>query len=300
MAQSLSRLLRKEQFAFLGRNRAGWGSHLEHVRAFLGEGLQSADPVRPVLVLGAGPGLEVPWALAPPLTTGWDADPWSRAWTFLRHRRWAPWVYGDLTGGLADLEATALRCAMETWSRRRRDPQVAARRLAGLLPSLNPDPAALRHWLQQHHPGTILAANVMGQFGVVAQRLVEGILGTVEEPDPDRQDPVAEALEAWTARAIKAFLKVLQESGADLWLVHDRAVVFSGGGLALGPWRNDWTQQLEPERLPLEAQDPLAGQDVVVLLGQPSALRRKERWIWDLAPSQRHLVEALAWLPGNR
>lgn len=273
---------------------------MEHVRGFLGEGLQSADPARSVLVLGAGPGLEVPWAVAPPLTTGWDADPWSRSWTFLRHGRWAPWVFEDLTGGLAALEATALRCAVETWSRRRRDPRVAARRLAGLLPSLNPDPAALRTWLQEHHPGTILAANVMGQFGVVAQRLVEGILGTMEEPDPDRLDPLAEALEAWTARAIKAFLEVLQESGADLWLVHDRAVVFSGGSLVLGPWRDDWIQQLQAERMPLEAQDPLAAQDVVALLGQPSALRRKERWLWDLAPGQRHLVEALAWLPGNR
>jgi hypothetical protein len=301
MAQSLSRLLRKEQFAFLGRNRAGWGPHLEHVRGFLGEGLQSADPARPVLVLGAGPGLEVPWALAPHLTTAWDADPWSRSWTFLRHGRWAPWVFEDLTGGLAELEATALRCAMETWSRRRRDPGVAAQRLAGLLPSLKPDPTALRRWILRHQPGTILAANVMGQFGVVAQRLVEGILGMAAlEPDPDRPDPLSEALEAWTARAIQAFLKVLQESGADLWLVHDRAVVFSGGDLVLGPWRNDWTQQLEPERLPLEAQDPLAGQDVVALLGQPSAWRRKERWLWDLAPGQRHLVEALAWLPGSR
>lgn len=301
MAQSLSRLLRKEQFAFLGRDRAGWGPHLEHVRAFLGEGLQSADPVRPVLVLGAGPGLEVPWALAPPLTTGWDADPWSRAWTFLRHRRWAPWVFADLTGGLAALEATAWRCAIEPWSRRRRDPRVAAQRLAGLLPSLNPDPAILRQWIRQHQPGTILAANVMGQFGVVAQRLVEGILGTAAlELDPDRPDPLNEALEAWTARAVEAFLQVLQESGADLWLVHDRAVIFSGGDLALGPWVDDWTQQLQAERKPLEAHDPLAGRDVLALLGEPRAFQKRERWIWDLAPGQRHLVEALAWLPGKQ
>jgi hypothetical protein len=169
--------------------------------------------------------------------------------------------------------------------------------LAGLLPSLHPDPAELRQWLQLHRPGSILAANVMGQFGVVAQRLVEGILGAVEEPDPDRPDPLSEALEVWTARVIEAFLKVLQESGADLWLIHDRAVVFSGGDLVLGPWTNDWIQQLQPERMPLEAHDPLAGQDVVALLGKPEMLRQKERWIWDLAPGQRHLVEALAWLP---
>ncbi|MFN7959400.1 MAG: hypothetical protein U0P46_13890 [Holophagaceae bacterium] len=70
MSKPLSRLLRREQWAFLARDRSAWGEHLGRVRGFLGEGLQAADPDRPVLILGAGPGLEVPWALAPPATTG--------------------------------------------------------------------------------------------------------------------------------------------------------------------------------------------------------------------------------------
>ena len=168
MSKPLSRLLRREQWAFLARDRSAWGEHLERVRAFLGEGLQAADPARPVLILGAGSGLEIPWALAPRDTTGWDADPWSRAWTTLRHHRWAPWVFADLTGGLAELEATARRAARETWTGRGRDPEVAALRLAGLLPSLQPNPKSLRAWIEAHRPGTILVANVMGQFGVVA------------------------------------------------------------------------------------------------------------------------------------
>src|ERR1035438_5896883 len=107
MSKPLSRLLRREQFAFLARDRSGWGDHLDRMHAFLGEGLQSADPTRPVLILGAGSGLEVPWALAPPDTTGWDGDPWSRIWTALRYHRWPPWVFGDLTGGMSELEATS-------------------------------------------------------------------------------------------------------------------------------------------------------------------------------------------------
>jgi len=295
MSKPLSRLLRQEQFALLARNRSGWVEHLEKARAFLGEGLQSADPARPVLVLGAGSGLEVPWELAPLNCTGWDADPWSRVWTALRHRHWAPWVFADLTGGLADLEATARRAVQEPWSGRRRDRETAANRLAGLLPSLHPDPAPLRAWITAQRPGTILAANVMGQFGVVAQRLVEACFGAPPwNPDPERVDPLAEAVEAWTRRAITAFLMVLRDSTADLWLVHDRAVVFSGGPLALGPWEQDWSRQLQG-REGLEVSDPLAGLDVPMLLDvEANALARKERWLWPVAPGQRHLIEAVA------
>jgi hypothetical protein len=170
MSKPLSRLLRREQFAFLARDRSAWGDHLDRVRAFLGEGLQSADPARPVLILGAGSGLEVPWALAPPDTTGWDGDPWSRLWTALRHHRWPPWVFEDLTGGMSELEATTRRAVMEPWSGHRRALEAAKTRLAGLLPFLVPDPGALRAWIGAHRPGTILVANVMGQFGVVAER----------------------------------------------------------------------------------------------------------------------------------
>jgi len=295
MSKSLSRLLRREQFAFLARDKRAWKEHLARVRAFLGEGLQAADPGRPVLVLGAGTGLEVPWALAPPQTTGWDADPWSRVGTALRHQRWAPWVFEDLTGGLAALEALAHRAVAEPWSGRQRSPGAAARRLAGLLPSLHPEPAALRAWITERQPGTILVANVMGQFGVVAERLVETTFGwTPWEPHPERPDPLAEALETWTQRALTAFLGALRNSGADLWLVHDRAVVFSGGDLVLGPWEQDWMSQVRSNGAPIEASDALAGVDVAqVLQGEGLDPERNARWLWPLAPGQRHVIEAL-------
>lgn len=295
MSRSLSPLLRREQFAFLARDKRAWTGHLKKVRTFLGEGLQAADPTRPVLILGAGTGLEVPWDLAPPLTTGWDADPYSRVGTALRHQCWAPWVFEDLTGGLAELEALTRRAVSEPWSGRRRSLGAAARRLAGLLPSLQPNPGALNAWITERRPDTILVANVMGQFGVVAERLVETTFGRVPwEPDPERADPLAEALEAWTRRALQAFLEVLRDSGANLWLVHDRAVVFSGGELELGSWEPDWTHQVRSACPPIEASDPLVGMDVLrVLQGAKCRLERSDRWLWPLAPGQRHVVEAL-------
>jgi hypothetical protein len=296
MSKPLSRLLRREQFAFLARDRSAWGDHLDRVRAFLGEGLQSADPRRPVLILGAGSGLEVPWALAPPDTTGWDGDPWSRLWTALRHHRWPPWVFEDLTGGISELETTTRRAVMEPWSGHRRALEAAKTRLTGLLPSLVPDPNALRDWIGAHRPGTILVANVMGQFGVVAEKVVESVFGRSPwDPDPEREDPLAEALAAWTARAIEAFLRVLVESGADLWLVHDRAVVFGDGSLDLGPWEEAWTQHLRAQGPGLEASDALAGVNPsCLLLGNERNLIERARWIWPVAPGQRHLIEALA------
>jgi hypothetical protein len=299
MTKSLSRLFRREQMAFLGRDRSAWGPHLDRVRAFLGEGLQEADPVRPVLVLGAGSGLEVPWDLAPATTTGWDADPWSRIRTLARHRRWPPWVFEDMTGGLGELEQVARRCAAEPWSRRWRNQEEAARRLTGLLPSLTPVPRALRAWIQDHQPGSVLVANVMGQFGVVAQRLAEAILGPgAFEADPERADPLADALEAWTHRALRVFLTELRISGARLWLVHDCAVIFSEGGLDLGPWAEDWRGQLRAGGPSLEVHDPLAGLRVGEQLEACGTFQHRERWLWDLAPGQRHVVEALAWQPG--
>ena len=295
MSKPLSRLLRREQFAFLARDRSAWGDHLDRVRAFLGQGLQSADPMRPVLILGAGSGLEVPWALAPPGTTGWDGDPWSRLWTALRHHGWPPWSFEDLTGGMAELDATTRRAVLEPWSGHRREREVAKRRLAGLLPSLQPDPGALRVWIKAHQPGTILVANVMGQFGVVAEKVVEAVFGGPPwDLDPEREEPLADALAAWTTRALKAFLLVLRESGADLWLVHDRAVVFGGGSLALGPWEDAWASQLGSEGAPIETSDALAGVDVLsCLLEGGLDLAEKERWLWPVAPGQRHLIEAL-------
>jgi hypothetical protein len=204
-------------------------------------------------------------------------------------------MYGDLTGGLTELEATARRAVAEPWSGHRRDRDTAEKRLAGLLPFLHPDPAFLKVWIRDHRPGTILVANVMGQFGVVAERVVETTFGGPPwDPDPDRADPLAEAMEAWTWRAVTAFLGALRESGADLWLVHDRAVVFSGGTLELGPWEEVWARQVRSGAPVLEASDALAGVMVPGLLaGQGLEVARKERWIWPLAPEQRHLVEAL-------
>ena len=298
MSNTLPRLLRREQAAFLLRDGRAWGDHLNRVRAFLGEGLRAADPARPVLILGAGSGLEVPWELAPHRTTGWDADPWSRVWTLLRHQRWPRWVFEDLTGGFTDLEVAARRAIAEPWSGRRRHLELGARRLTGLLPFLQPDPAPLRAWIALHRPGTILVANVMGQFSVVAERLVEAALGgNPWRSDPEQADPLAEALEAWTRKALTAFLAVLRESGADLWLVHDRAVLWGGRPLVLGPWEEVWSSQLQTNGAPLEASDALAGVDVPALLaGGSLELTQKERWIWPLAPGQRHLVEALALL----
>lgn len=296
MSKVLSRLLRLEQHAFLARDRTAWTDHLDRSRAFLGQGLQAADPARPVLILGAGAGLEVPWELAPPLTWGWDADPWSRVRTALRHRRWPPWVFEDLTGGLEALAATARRAAGEPWSGRRRDREAAARRLAGLLPSLAPDPRGLRTWLETHRPGTILAANVMGQIGAVAERVVEAAFGQDSpwEPDSERPDPLAEALEAWTRRALEALLRCLAERGTALWLLHDRGVVFGTGPLELGPLAEPWTAQLRGGQA-LEAADPLAGLDVAEgLRAGGREILQQTRWIWPLGPGQRQIVEALA------
>ncbi|MFN7959401.1 MAG: hypothetical protein U0P46_13895 [Holophagaceae bacterium] len=185
----------------------------------------------------------------------------------------------------------------EPWSGRRRDPEVAALRLAGLLPSLHPDPTALRAWIEARRPGTILVANVMGQFGVVAERLVEAAFpGPPWETDPERPDPLAAALEAWTGRTLRAFLGVLAGSGAELWLVHDRAVVFSGGALELGPWEEAWGRQLSSKGAPIEASDALAGLDISPFLaGGGCHPIRQERWIWPVGAGQRHLVEALAF-----
>lgn len=294
MSKRLSSLLRREQVAFLLRDRAGWETHLARARAVLGAGLQAADPTRPVLILGAGSGLEVPWKLAPPRTTGWDADPWSRAWTALRHHRCPPWVFDDLSGGLAALDEVAGRTAAKPWSGQRRPAAQAISRLAGLLPSLQPDPAALRAWVATYRPGTILVANVLGQLGVVAERMVEAALGWAPwETDPERPDPLAEALDGWTRRALEAVLAVLLEGDATLVLVHDRAVIFRPDAVTLGPWEEDWTRQVQTGGRPLEASDPLAGVDLLAQARRAGRrLQGAERWLWPLAPGQIHLVEA--------
>ena len=297
---AVAQLLAREQRAFLARDRRGWQEHLAKVRGFLGQGLAQADRSRPALVLGAGSGLEVPWAIAPPGTTGWDADPWSRARTCLRHRRWPPWEFGDMTGGLTELEALAHRCSRESWGRQRARPRAAARsRFLGLLPSLNPDPAALAAWIAAHRPTTILSANVLGQFGAVAQQLLGRHLGSWwEEPFPP--EDLDEALESWIGRILRAQLALLARSGAALWLVYDRGVVHGTQALSLGPWTDPWPGQIQG-RGHAELEDALAGLDVgaeLAALGRP--VHHRERWLWPLAPGQVHVVEALACLASCR
>ncbi len=294
---SLAGDLAAEQRAFLGRNRSAWGEHLARVRGFLGQGLAAADPGAPVLVLGAGSGLEVPWRLAPPATVGWDGDPWSRLRTLLRHGRWAPWVFQDLTGGLEPLAALAWRTVRQPWSGRIRTGQATIRRLAGLVGLLDPQPGPLRDWIRRHRPGTILAANVMGQFGVVAQRTVERAFGGRPPwtDDPEQPDPLDDAIRVWTAKAVRAWLGALLESGADLWLVHDRGVLFGDVPVTLGPMEKAWVAQLRAER-PLEASDPLCGVDPVGEI-KNRAVSQHLRWIWPVAPGQTHIMEGLRIRP---
>ena len=289
--------LASEQRAFLGRDRTRWGEHRAAIRSFLGEGLRAAAPGAPVVILGAGSGLEVPWRQAPRGTVGWDGDPWSRVRTLLRHGRLAPWVFQDLTGGMAALHGTALRTARRPWSGRIRTSVTATRRLAGLVESLNPVPEALQAWIQQHRPGTILVANVMGQFGPGALRAVErAFRGHYPwTPDPEQQDPLYEALDRWTARAVRAFLAALLESGADLWLVHDRGVLFGTAPVTLGPMEEPWAAQVRAAS-PLEASDPLCGVDVLAEV-KGRMVERHHRWVWPVAPGQTHIMEAIRIQP---
>jgi hypothetical protein len=292
---TLKRLLAREQRAYLHRDRQGWEDHLVRARAFFEEGLRKANPSGPVLILGAGTGLEIPWELAPPGTTGWDADPWSRLGTALRHRRWPQWEFEDFTGGFQELEATLQRTLHLPNTLARRPSDLAARRLAGLVPSLKPQAAPLRRWIQKHRPGTILVANVLGQLGCLAERLVETAFQPVLpwEKDPDALDPLAEALDAWTGRAIKVVCETLRESGASLWMLHDRAVIHGDQPMVLGPLAEDWAGQIKSAS-PLEVSDPLVGLDLLRIFEQRSRIS-VHRWIWPVGEGQQHLMEALAF-----
>lgn len=291
----LRSLLAREQWAFLRRDRLRWEDHLARARAFLGEGLRAGGAA---LVLGAGSGLEVPWALAAQGTTGWDADPSSRIRTFLRHGRWAPWVFEDLTGGMETLARTAERCARQPGSGRIRATRTAGRRLAGLMNALQPEAAPLAAWIEAHRPAAILSANVMGQFGVLAQRTVERAFGGILPwmGDGEEEDVLDEAIRAWTARAVRAHLARLGEAGVPLWLLHDRGVVFGNPPLELGPLAASWLDQLVSP-VPLEVDDPLCGVDVAGAF-PGRALAGPVRWLWPVGPGQVHVIEALRVGPG--
>jgi hypothetical protein len=105
-------------------------------------------------------------------------------------------------------------------------------------------------------------------------------------------------MEAWTRRTLLAFLGVLRDSGADLWLVHDRAVLFGDvdGAVTLGPWEDTWHRQLRTKGASLDASDALAGVEASsVLLGKGLERIRCERWLWPVACGQRHLIEGIGF-----
>lgn len=292
---NLSKFLAREQRAFLGRSRRTWGNHLRLARTFFGEALEGADPARPVLILGAGSGLEIPWSRAPRRTVGWDADPWSRLLTLVRHRRFPEWIFGDFTGALADFEATLTRAQVVPGRGHRRDPWKTVERLASLLPSLSPRPRALAAWLEKHRPGTVILANVLGQIGVLAQRMVETALGEVDPWDEDRPESqrLMVALDAWTSRTLEAVLHEVEASGAEVWTLHDRAVIWGSASVSLGPLQEDWKAQLQSREI-LEVSDPLCGFELGSVFAGRSRLRM-DRWFWFLAQGQLHLMEALAY-----
>lgn len=294
----LNRFFALEQIAFLRRPRRHWGTHLKLAREFFGMAFTDADPARPVLVLGAGWGLEIPWRLAPKNTFAWDADPLSRIGTLLRHRRWIPWIFDDLTGNLASLDQISRRVrVVEGCGKLRRVP-VAAKRLAGLLPSVTPSADVLERWIQRNRPGTIICANVMGQIKPTASRIIETAF-TPHSPwvnDQDLADPLHDAINEWTARVLRSILNILCSSGSKLYLLHDRGVVHQESDVALGEWTNSWMEQVKSSDSHLEVSDPLSGVD---MLKELSTLMcsSKARWIWPLDPNQIHIVEALVFRP---
>jgi len=141
----------------------------------------------------------------------------------------------------------------------------------------------------------------MGQFGVLAGRTVEKAFGGRQpwlEEEGEEEDPLEAALHGWTVRAVGAFLEVLGGSGAELWLAHDRGVLFGQARVALKPLCEPWTAQLEAQ-VPLEADDPLCGVDVARSFpGREVA--GHARWLWPVAPGQTHVMEALRVLAQGR
>ena len=292
----LNRLFASERRSFLRRSRKHWGNHISRAREFIGSALTNADPERPVLILGAGWGLEIPWHLAPAATTGWDADPFSRLGTFISHRRWPPWVFGDITGALAELDRVSRRVQYVEGKYTLRPTPDAAKRLAGLMPSVIPSSKQLDAWIQENHPGTIICANILGQIRPLAYKVVESAFKPrlPWQVDQDLADPLQNALEAWTARTLRAILDVLRKSGSSLYLLHDRGVINQDADLALGQWADSWLEQLNTSESCLEIIDPLSGIDFLKELCELPC-QTKKRWIWHLGPGQTHVVEALAY-----
>jgi hypothetical protein len=285
-----------EQLAFLRRSRKHWGSHLNFAREFIGSALQNANPARSVLILGAGWGLEIPWRSAPIGTFGWDADPLSRFGTYMRHRRWAHWMFSDFTDAFAELDKLAHRLQIMEGRWALRPAPAAARRMAGLLPSFTPSPKALEAWIREYSPGTIICANVLGQIKPMAYRMVELAFKprTPWVADQDIADPLQNALDEWTAKVVRSLLNVLRQSGSDIYMLHDRGVVHQDADLALGEWTDPWPEQLRASESALDISDPLPGIDILQELDSLSC-KNKNRWIWPVGAEQIHIVEALEY-----
>ncbi|MDR1840338.1 MAG: hypothetical protein LBQ86_00210 [Holophagales bacterium] len=294
----LKRLFAKEQISFLRRPRKHWGTHLNLAREFIGSALKNVDLARPALILGAGWGLEIPWRLAPVGAYGWDMDPLSRLGTFTRHLRWVPWVFEDVTGAFAELDRVARRTQVLEGRWVLRPALAAAKRLAGLLPSVIPSTRALDAWIREYRPGTIICANILGQILPMAHRIIEQAFKPRNPwvTDQDMADPLQDALDAWTARAVRAILSTLSQSGSNIYLLHDRGVIHQDADVALGEWTDPWTKQLRTSERDLEVSDPLPGVDVLKEFSQ-LVCRYKNRWLWPLGPAQVHVVEALVYFP---
>jgi hypothetical protein len=291
----LKRIFAREQLAFLTRPRKGWEDHLAQAREFIGAALKNADPARSVLILGAGWGLEVPWKMAPIGTFGWDIDPLSRLGTWVRHHHRPPWVFDDLTGSFAELDRVSQRVQLleGLWALRPAD--VAARRLAGLVPSIPCSPKTLEAWIGQYRPGAIICANVLGQIKPMTHKIVE-LAFKPRDPwvmDPDLPDPLQEALDAWVAKVVRAVLVVLCNSGATLHLLHDRGVIHEYADVSLGDWTDPWTKQIRTRGGTLEVTEPLPDIDILEELA-PRPCIEKKRWIWPLGPRQTHVIEAIS------
>jgi hypothetical protein len=110
--------------------------------------------------------------------------------------------------------------------------------------------------------------------------------------DPDLPDPLHEALDAWAAKAARAVLAVLGESGAGLYLLHDRGVIHNDADISLADWMDPWTKQLRSDAMSLDVSDPLPGIDVLEEFA-PRPCHTKKRWIWPLGSRQMHVMEAI-------
>ena len=202
-------------------------------------------------------------------------------------------MFQDLTGGLDELAALAWRTARQPWSGRVRATRAATRRLAGLVgrpgSAARAAPDLDRPAPPGDHPGGQRHGPVRGGGPAAGGARFQG--RPPWTPDPELPDPLEQALQAWTARAVRAWLAALLESGADLWLIHDRGVVYGSAPVGLGPLEPDWTAQLRADE-PLEVSDPLCGVDLVREI-QARTPTRHQRWLWPVAPGQTHVMEAM-------